>query len=152
MSGRLAGKVALITGTGGGQGRAAALAFTAEGAKVVGCDLDVGGNEETLRLVEAAGEVFPDARWQRCVVHWYRNAFAHVPRAKMAEVALMLKAIHASESRPAAEATAERVRARLEKLQSRIAKGQLKAAEKVGFHVHPQLKEDIAKRRRSISD
>jgi len=55
MSGRLAGKVALITGTGGGQGRAAALAFAAEGAKVVGCDLDVGGNEETLRLVEAAG-------------------------------------------------------------------------------------------------
>jgi putative transposase len=43
-------------------------------------------------LVEAAAEVFPDARWQRCVVHRYRNAFAHVPRAKMAEVALMLKA------------------------------------------------------------
>ena len=77
------------------------------GVRLIICDACLG-------LVEAAGEVFPDARWQRCVVHWYRNAFAHVPRAKMAEVALMLKAIHASESRPAAEATAERVRARLE--------------------------------------
>jgi putative transposase len=73
-------------------------------------------SDACLGLVEAAAEVFPDARWQRCVVHWYRNAFAHVPRAKMAEVALMLKAIHASESRPAAEATAERVRARLEEM------------------------------------
>lgn len=73
-------------------------------------------SDACLGLVEAAAEVFPDARWQRCVVHWYRNAFAHVPRAKMAEVALMLKAIHASESRAAAEATAERVRARLEQM------------------------------------
>ncbi len=55
MSGRLADKVALITGTGGGQGRAAALAFTAEGARVVGCDVNVDGNEETVRLVEAVG-------------------------------------------------------------------------------------------------
>ena len=71
-------------------------------------------SDACLGLVEAAAEVFADARWQRCVVHWYRNAFVHVPRAKMAEVALMLKAIHASESRQGAEATAERVRARLE--------------------------------------
>jgi NAD(P)-dependent dehydrogenase (short-subunit alcohol dehydrogenase family) len=55
MPGRLDGKVALITGTGGGQGRAAALAFTAEGARVVGCDLDASENERTLKLVEEAG-------------------------------------------------------------------------------------------------
>jgi NAD(P)-dependent dehydrogenase (short-subunit alcohol dehydrogenase family) len=36
MPGRLAGKVVLITGTGGGQGRAAAELFCAEGARVVG--------------------------------------------------------------------------------------------------------------------
>ncbi len=38
--GRLAGRVALITGTAGGQGAAAARLFAAEGATVVGCDLD----------------------------------------------------------------------------------------------------------------
>lgn len=55
MSGRLDGKVALITGTAGGQGRAAALLFAAEGAHVVGCDLDAAGAEETVALVEAGG-------------------------------------------------------------------------------------------------
>jgi meso-butanediol dehydrogenase/(S,S)-butanediol dehydrogenase/diacetyl reductase len=55
VSGRLAGKVALITGTGGGQGRAAALLFAAEGARVVGCDLKLEGAQETVELVEAAG-------------------------------------------------------------------------------------------------
>ena len=39
MTGRLAGKVALISGTGGGQGAAAAKLFCGEGAFGVGCDL-----------------------------------------------------------------------------------------------------------------
>ena len=55
MSGRLEDKVCLITGTGGGQGRAAALLFAAEGAVVVGCDLKVDGDLETRRLVTGAG-------------------------------------------------------------------------------------------------
>lgn len=55
MSGRLVGRVALITGTAGGQGRAAALHFAAEGATVVGCDIDAGGAAETAALVTAAG-------------------------------------------------------------------------------------------------
>jgi meso-butanediol dehydrogenase/(S,S)-butanediol dehydrogenase/diacetyl reductase len=55
MAGRLAGKVALITGTGGGQGRAAARLFASEGAKVVGCDVKVEGAAETVELVKAAG-------------------------------------------------------------------------------------------------
>jgi len=52
---RLAGKVALISGTAGGQGRAAALLFAAEGARVVGTDREAAGAEETVRLVRAAG-------------------------------------------------------------------------------------------------
>jgi NAD(P)-dependent dehydrogenase (short-subunit alcohol dehydrogenase family) len=40
--GRLDGKVAIITGTAGGQGRAAALLFAGEGARVVGCDVGPG--------------------------------------------------------------------------------------------------------------
>lgn len=52
---RLSGKVALITGIGGGMGREAALRFAAEGAKVVGCDLYEEGAAETVALVKAAG-------------------------------------------------------------------------------------------------
>src|SRR5271169_2449596 len=56
MSGQLHEKVALITGTGGGQGRAAALRFAAAGAHVIGCDVKVDDNRETARLVrEKAG-------------------------------------------------------------------------------------------------
>ena len=55
MSGRLAGKVALISGTGRGMGRAAALEFAREGAFVVGCDLDPGTADETVLLVRSDG-------------------------------------------------------------------------------------------------
>jgi meso-butanediol dehydrogenase / (S,S)-butanediol dehydrogenase / diacetyl reductase len=55
VTGRHDGRVVVITGTAGGQGRAAALLFAAEGATVVGCDLDPDGAEETVRLVTAAG-------------------------------------------------------------------------------------------------
>ena len=54
MSGRLAGKVCLVTGTGGSTGRATALAFTREGAKVVGCDVSVEAAQATVEAVRAA--------------------------------------------------------------------------------------------------
>src|ERR1700742_1485074 len=57
-------------------------------------------------LVEAVGEVFPQSEWQRCAVHFYRNVFSHVPNGKVAEVARMLKAIHAQESRKCAQSKA----------------------------------------------
>ena len=53
--GRLEGKRALISGTGGGIGRAAALLFAREGAHVVGCDLDPGTSDETVRLARDGG-------------------------------------------------------------------------------------------------
>lgn len=53
--GKLAGKVTLITGTGGGQGRAAALLFAREGATVVGCDIKAEEAEATAAMVDAAG-------------------------------------------------------------------------------------------------
>jgi NAD(P)-dependent dehydrogenase (short-subunit alcohol dehydrogenase family) len=55
VTGRLEGKVALVTGIGGGIGRAAALLFAAEGATVVGCDLKQEGTDETVALAAAAG-------------------------------------------------------------------------------------------------
>jgi len=53
--GRLDGKVALISGTGRGMGRAAALEFAAEGAAVFGCDLNEAASDETVALVKEAG-------------------------------------------------------------------------------------------------
>lgn len=55
MSDRLAGKVAVVTGSGNGIGRGCALMFAREGAIVVGADLDVAGSHETLALAAAEG-------------------------------------------------------------------------------------------------
>lgn len=55
MTGRLDGKIALITGVGGGMGVAAARRFAAEGARVVGCDLNATGAQETEELVRSEG-------------------------------------------------------------------------------------------------
>jgi transposase-like protein len=61
-------------------------------------------SDKCLGLVEALGEFYPEAAWQRCVVHWYRNILSIVPKGKSREVAAMLKAIHAQEDRAAAMA------------------------------------------------
>jgi len=53
-------------------------------------------------LVESVTEFLPDTRWQRCVVHFYRNVFSLVPSGKVRDVSKMLKAIHAQEDREAA--------------------------------------------------
>ena len=66
-------------------------------------------SDKCLGLVEALGEHFPEAAWQRCVVHFYRNVFTVVPTSKGKEVAAMLKAIHAQESREAADNKAQAI-------------------------------------------
>src|SRR6202046_3577994 len=60
-------------------------------------------------LMESAAEYLPDARWQRCMVHFYRNVFSHVPTTRVREVSHMLKAIHAQESRDAADSKARTI-------------------------------------------
>ncbi len=55
--------------------------------------------DKCLGMLEAVGEVFPEAKYQRCTVHFYRNVFSVTPRPKVKLVAKMLKAIHAQESR-----------------------------------------------------
>ena len=60
-------------------------------------------------LMESAAEYLPDARWQRCMVHFYRNIFSHVPATKVREVSHMLKAIHSQENRNAADRKARAI-------------------------------------------
>ena len=55
MGGMFEGKVALVSGAGGGIGRATALAFAREGARVVASDLAGAGGEETTRLIAETG-------------------------------------------------------------------------------------------------
>ena len=78
-------------------------------------------SDACLGLVESIAEVFPDADWQRCAVHFYRNVFSHVPRGKMREVAAMLKAIHAQENREAAESKSKDVISKLRDMKLRTA-------------------------------
>jgi transposase-like protein len=66
-------------------------------------------SDKCLGLVQALGETFPEAAWQRCVVHFYRNVLAVVPKGKAREVAAMLKAVHAGEDRPAAQRKADEI-------------------------------------------
>ena len=72
--------------------------------------------DKAAGMVGSVAEVFPGAAYQRCTVHFYRNVLARVPRSKRPRVAAMLKAIHAMESREAAEAKALAVAGELESL------------------------------------
>jgi NAD(P)-dependent dehydrogenase (short-subunit alcohol dehydrogenase family) len=56
---RLAGKVAIVTGAGSGIGRAIALAYCAEGARVAAVDRDGPAAEATAAAASGAGEVLP---------------------------------------------------------------------------------------------
>jgi putative transposase len=71
-------------------------------------------SDKCLGLVESLAEVFPEASWQRCVVHFYRNVFTVVPKGRTREVADMLKAIHAQEDAAAARQKAQEVAMKLE--------------------------------------
>ena len=66
--------------------------------------------DKCLGMLEAVGEVFPEARYQRCTVHFYHNVFSVTPRSKVKLVAKMLKAIHAQESKKAAREIRRRTR------------------------------------------
>jgi putative transposase len=73
-------------------------------------------SDKCLGLVEALAEFYPEARWQRCMVHWFRNVLTVVPTGKVREIVAMLKAIHAQEDRAAAEKKAADVVAKLREL------------------------------------
>ena len=72
-----------------------------------GVNLVIG--DKCLGMLESVYDVFPEAKYQRCTVHFYRNVFSVVPRSKIKIVAKMLKAIHAQESKSAAKEKAKQV-------------------------------------------
>jgi putative transposase len=96
-------------------------------------------SDACLGLVESIAEVFPDADWQRCVVHFYRNVFSHVPNSKVREVAAMLKAIHAQETRLAAETKAVDVTAKLRNMKLKAAADlvEQKIHETLAYYAYP---------------
>jgi putative transposase len=90
-------------------------------------------SDKCLGVVETLGEIFPDARWQRCVVHFYRNIFSVVPTGKVKLVAAMLKAIHAQEDLTSAREKASAVVRKLREMKLP------KAAEKVETGIEETL-------------
>ena len=82
-------------------------------------------SDKCMGLIESVDDYYPDAKWQRCAVHFYRNVFSVVPRGRMKEVAAMLKAIHAQEGVEEAREKAAAVAGKLDKMKL------YKAAEKV---------------------
>lgn len=90
-------------------------------------------SDKCLGVVETLGEIFPEARWQRCVVHFYRNIFSVVPTGKVKLVAAMLKAIHAQEDLASAKEKASAVVRKLREMKLP------KAAEKVETGIEETL-------------
>lgn len=76
-----------------------------------GVQLVVG--DKCQAMCDSVTEVFPEAKYQRCSVHFFRNIFSVVPRKHGKEVGRMLKAIHAQEDKAAALEKSERVAEKL---------------------------------------
>jgi putative transposase len=97
-------------------------------------------SDKCLGLLEALGACYPQAAWQRCVVHFYRNVLAVVPRGRMGAVAAMLRAIHAQEDRAAALEKSRAVVRKLEGMKLEraaqiVAEG---AAETLSYYAFPR--------------
>jgi transposase-like protein len=69
--------------------------------KLKGVRMFVG--DKCLGLLEAIRTVYPESKYQRCIVHFYRNMFSTIPKKHMSEGMAMLKAIHGQEDREAAQ-------------------------------------------------
>lgn len=89
--------------------------------------------DKSLGMLEAINQVYPDAKYHRCTVHFYRNVFSVTPRSKMKEAAAMLKAIHAQENKKEAKEKAERAATKLREMKLK------EAAQKVEDSINETL-------------
>ena len=96
--------------------------------------------DKCLGLVESIAECFPDAQWQRCVVHFYRNILSIVPDHKKCEAAAMLKAIHAQEDLESSRKKAKEVVEKLKALKLKEAAGSVSSgiAETLTYMLFPR--------------
>lgn len=97
-------------------------------------------SDKCLGLIEAIAEVFPEANWQRCTVHWYRNILKDVPKSKVREVSAMLKAIHSQEDKEAALQKSDLVVEKLHKMKLRKASERVResALETLSYMDYPR--------------
>jgi transposase-like protein len=97
-------------------------------------------SDKCLGLVESLAEFYPQTRWQRCAVHFYRNVFTTVPTGKVKEVAAMLKAIHAQEDRTCALEKGRQVAEKLQGMRLAKAAAILRegVAETLGYMAFPR--------------
>ena len=77
--------------------------------------------DKNLGMLETLNKVFPESRYQRCVVHFYRNVFSVVPHSKIRSVSMLLKAIHSQESKESARAKAKEVSRKLREMRLSLA-------------------------------
>ncbi|XDD48755.1 IS256 family transposase [Leptospira sp. WS92.C1] len=70
-------------------------------------------SDKCLGLVESIPYFFPESKWQRCIVHFYRNVFGKAPRSSFKVISQMLKAIHSQENKEEALKKANFVAERL---------------------------------------
>lgn len=55
--------------------------------------------DKSMGLVDTLPDFYPEARWQRCTVHFYRDVMKAVPQNKRDEAIRLVKTIHHQESR-----------------------------------------------------
>jgi len=97
-------------------------------------------SDACIGLKESVVDYYPEADWQRCTVHFYRNVFSHVPSTKVKQVSLMLKAIHAQESLQTARDKAAQVVHTLREMKMKAAADlvEQKIEETLTYYRYPQ--------------
>lgn len=97
-------------------------------------------SDACMGLVGSVAEYYPEADWQRCMVHFHRNVASHVPSTKLKQVALMLKAIYAQENLLAAREKAAQVVGSLQAMKLKAAADLVdsKIEETLTYYHYPQ--------------
>jgi len=97
-------------------------------------------SDKSKGLIESIPDFYPKADWQRCVFHFHQNILHEVPRGKRKEVAAMLKAIHAMESRQSSQEKAQQIVEQLREMKLPKAAKVLETGimESLSYHSYPR--------------